>query len=482
MNNNLFKKFLTFSYGSWISLIIGLLSTVISTRILNPEDFGKASMFTLAMNISMTFIIFGSDQAFIRFFYEEDEDKRGGLLYNCLKTPMYLLVISSIIIFAFWEELSIALLDEVNIIVMILLVVGIVFQVIFRFSALVIRMQQKGNLYSILLILQKTISITALVAFYYAIGPRFEIIILSTVLDLILLSIFSIYAERKFWNITNISLKQLVHTSKDITRFGSPLVLTSLIIWLFQSFDKIAIRQWSSLNELGLYAAAFKIVALVNVLQGTFSTFWSPVAYEKFQNEPDNKEFYDKIFKIVSFVMFFVAIISIAGKDVIVYLLGKDYREASNIMPFLVFMPTLYTISEITVVGINFFKKPKWHVLIASIACLVNIFGNWILVPLYGALGASVSTAFSYIIFFILRTQISQMYFRINYNLNKTYLMLFIISIYALFSIITSSFYYNILFGMIVLFLLGILYFKDVKVGYRILKDSKAFDKIRKRS
>jgi O-antigen/teichoic acid export membrane protein len=143
-------------------------------------------------------------------------------------------------------------------------------------------------------------------------------------------------------------------------------------------------------------------------------------------------------------------------------------------------MPILYTISEITVVGINFFKKPKWHVLIASIACIVNIFGNWVLVPLYGALGASVSTAFSYIVFFVLRTQISQIYYKINYNLYKTYLMLMIISAYALFSVITNSFYHNILVGMIVLLALVIFYIKDVKMGYKTLKNLKAFDKIKR--
>ena len=57
-NKSLLKKFLSFSYGSWIGIIIGIVSTPVITRLLTPEDFGKASMFTLALNILMVFVMF----------------------------------------------------------------------------------------------------------------------------------------------------------------------------------------------------------------------------------------------------------------------------------------------------------------------------------------------------------------------------------------------------------------------------------------
>jgi O-antigen/teichoic acid export membrane protein len=480
MSDGLFKKFLTFSYGSWIGLVIGFLGTIITTRILMPEDFGKASMFTLALNVLMIIIMFGTDQSFIRFFYEEEIEKRRGLLYNCIRIPVILSLFLITVLLVLNRTISIWLFEEESLLVVLFLCMGIIAQILYRYSTLVIRMQQKGKLYSNLHIIHKMLSIIILILFYFFLGASYKIIVYSTVINLLIIASIAIWSEKKFWNKKNRKIKNLKHKGIEIVRFGSPLVITILITWLFESFDKIAIRHWSDFNELGLYAAAYKIVALVSVLQTTFSTFWTPVAYEKFENEPEDKKFYEKIFKIVSFTMFLVAIISIAGKDVIVYLLGREYRDASNIMPFLVFMPILYTISEITVVGINFFKKPKWHVLIASIACIVNIFGNWVLVPLYGALGASVSTAFSYIVFFVLRTQISQIYYKINYNLYKTYLMLMIISAYALFSVITNSFYHNILVGMIVLLALVIFYIKDVKMGYKTLKNLKAFDKIKR--
>ncbi|MBS4539287.1 oligosaccharide flippase family protein [Clostridium sp. D2Q-11] len=475
MKDNLLKKFLSFSYGSWIGLVIGFVGTMITTRILSPQDFGKASMFTLVLNISMIFIIFGTDQSFVRFFYEEVEDKRGSLLYNCIKIPLLLTVVVSLVILLFSERVSVFLFEEYNFNVLVVLIIGIIIQVLYRYGTLVIRMQQKGNLFSILEILNRLLSLIIILILYHFLGAKYEIIIYSTVINLFLLTIISIISQSEYWNIRNLRSSQTTHNIKDILHYGSPLVLTMLITWLFQSFDKIAIKQWSSFDELGLYAAAFKIVALLNILKVTFSTFWTPVCYERFENNPDDKHFYEKITRMISFFLFLVAIFSIAGKDIIIYLLGREYKAAANIMPFLVFMPVMYTISETTVIGINFYKKPKWHILIALTSCLINIMGNWLLVPKYGAIGASISTAFSYIVFFTLRTQISLVYYNVNFGLKKIYFMIFIISVYAMYSVVNSNFYLNLLLGGVVILLMSYLYRKDLVNSYKIFNINKLF-------
>ena len=42
--NSLINKFLSFSIGSWISIIIAIVTTPITTRLLSPEEYGKFSM------------------------------------------------------------------------------------------------------------------------------------------------------------------------------------------------------------------------------------------------------------------------------------------------------------------------------------------------------------------------------------------------------------------------------------------------------
>jgi O-antigen/teichoic acid export membrane protein len=454
VQNNLLRKFLVFSYGSVVSLFVGFLGTMITTRILSPDDFGKASMFTLALNVFMIVISFGTDQAFIRFFYEEEEERRPGLLYTCLKIPLTMSLLGLLLLVTLQENVTTFLFGENSVALTVMLGLGIMAQIVYRFSILVIRMKQRANLFSLLEIANRLLNIALIVIFYKYFGADYYIIIYATVTTLVLLTLVAIYCERRFWSFNNITLRNLKHRKLDVLKYGSPLVITLLTTWLFQSFDKIAIRQWSSYEELGLYAAAFKIVGLLNVSKIAFSNFWTPVSYESFEKNPDNKLFFESVTKIVSLVMFLLAVLSIAGKDIMVIILGNEFREASNIVPLLVFMPIMYTLSETTVIGINFYKEPKWHILIGVSACLVNVVGNWLLVPVIGAIGAALSTAFSYIVFFTLRTVISLRYYKVDYDLSRLYLILVSVFVYAIVSVGVLDFYWNIIVGLMFIFLL----------------------------
>jgi O-antigen/teichoic acid export membrane protein len=93
----------------------------------------------------------------------------------------------------------------------------------------------------------------------------------------------------------------------------------------------------------------------------------------------------------------------------------------------------------------------------------VNIVGNWLLVPRYGAVGAAISTAFSYIVFFSMRTFISLRYFKVNYGLKRIYIFTFLIFGYSLFLLSSENLLMNYSFGTSILILLVLSYYKDLR-------------------
>ena len=141
--------------------------------------------------------------------------------------------------------------------------------------------------------------------------------------------------------------------------------------------------------------------------------------------------------RIVSFGMLIIAICMVGGKDFIIFLLGNDYRRAMYIFPFLTFMPVMYTISETTVLGINFQKKTYMHIVVAGVSAAVNFIGNSILVPIYGAKGAAISTGFSYVVLFLVRTIVSRKLYKVDFQLGHLFIgliLLCILTIYASFN------------------------------------------------
>ena len=156
--------------------------------------------------------------------------------------------------------------------------------------------------------------------------------------------------------------------------------------------------------------------------------------------------------------MFAMGISMILVKDVFALILGSKYREAAYIMPYLIFSPVMYTISETTVGGINYLKKSKYHVLIASVACIINLSGNTILVPLIGGKGAAISTGFSYIVFFLMRTIIAEKFYKVGFGIKKVMIITVLTSMYALYNTFVRFNFIAIAGALICYIVLFILY------------------------
>lgn len=465
LSSPLLKKFLSFSFGSWIALAIGFIATPITTRLFTPEEFGKASMFNLAINVLMIFVVLGADQSFVRFYYEENEEKRHLLLRNCIVVPLAVLGMLIPLFFVFENQISIFLFADKLPSLSIFLSFAVFLLLFQRFAVLVIRMDQRGQLFSYIQILMKLSTLVFTVLCFFITGNDFRALIWAQLGMLLLTSIVAFSFGENQWKF---DLRRLDsrHSIKDIFKFSTPLIFTTLVMWLFQSFDRVAIKYFSNLQELGIYVAAFRIIVVLNVIQTTFTTFWTPVSYEHFEKDQNNTAFFENIHVIVSFVMLLIGVLSIMGKDLISLLVGEQYRAASQIMPFLIFMPMMYTISETTVIGIGFKKKTGWAFIISIIVCLANICGNYLLVPLLGGRGAAISTGLSYILFFILRTIVSYRLYPVNYDLKRLTISISLLCFYAIYSTLIDWSLINLLFGFLLIFIVVLLYIQPL-IGIR---------------
>jgi len=203
------------------------------------------------------------------------------------------------------------------------------------------------------------------------------------------------------------------------------------------------------------------------------------MAVEHYTKDKEDKSFYQKGNQVITVIMFFVGISLILIKDVFAILLGEKYREAAYILPFLIFNPIMYTISETTVNGLVFMKKSKLQVVVAVVSCIVNLIGNSILVPIYGCQGAAISTGLSYIVFFTMRTVLSNKYFYVDFKLKKMYLLTAVVCLYALYNTFVKFNLVAVVLYFVCLTVLCSLYWDTIKwgIGYLFSTASKKIAK-----
>jgi len=455
------KRFLTFSIGPIASSAISFITVPLATWLIAPEEFGKASMFSLVLSLFGLAAYLGLDQAFVREF-NTTEDKRTLLLHACLP-PLILSCLASLGILVFSEPLSLLLYGQSSFIGIASLALCLPLTILERFNMQVVRMQERARLYSGISVTRQSIYALFMVGFLYTMRSFLGILIATTLASL-LISVALTWMNRGLWNHSGLELdKELL---QRLLAFGLPLVPANIIGWLFAGMDRLALRTWSDFTQIGLYATGFKIAGVFLIAQSAFCTFWIPTAYRWYENKEAPEKF-ERVSNTVSALMCLAGIIVIISRHLLILIFNSRYSAASVLVPFLIFYPILYTISETTALGIAFCRKTVLTLIITVTCATINGIGNAILVPLYGALGAAVSTAIAYFAFFWLRTILSGLVW-IKMETQTHAVNIVILSIGAILSLLEADGFIFFVF-LIETGLFGILLFYNRKVLFPLL-------------
>ena len=142
--------------------------------------------------------------------------------------------------------------------------------------------------------------------------------------------------------------------------------------------------------------------------------------------------------------------------------LGAEYRNTAKIFVFLLFVPVLYTVSETTCLGIEFSKKTIYNLWLTIISVIINLLGNYLLIPKFGAEGAAITTCISYIVWFWLRTLFSRKLW-LKFRLEKYMLNILLLLSFCLNMLIWNNKIFEVSIFIIILVFNGLLVYKSLK-------------------
>jgi len=470
LENSFFKHFLKIGMGTFVSMFLGLITTPIITRIVSPDIYGKLSIFNMYVGIFVMILCLGLDQSLVRYFYVEDNlDYKRELLFKCIVFPILITEILSIIFFCL--RINHMIKFEFSNQITILLCMQTLLQLIYRFSLLIVRLEYNSNLYSALTILSKILYVgLVLILLYNHKMDYFNCLVWATVLSTALCLFVSIIKQRSIWCLHKIRIPMIKMKFAELINYGWPFIISMGITQLFQALDKISLNKYCSYTDVGVYSSAMTLVNIFAIVQTSFNSLWGPMAIEHYETKREDTSFYKDANQYITIIMFFLGFSLIFVKDIFAFLLGTSYRDAAYILPFLIFNPIMYTISETTVQGIVFMKKTKMNIVIGAISCLVNYVGNSLLVPALGCKGAAISTGISYIVFGVLRTCISNHYFYIDFSLGRFAIITLVAILFAGYNTFFKFNYFTIILYIVSIIILIVLYKKYIKKGFIYLR------------
>lgn len=416
------KTILAYAVGPIGSAILSFASLPLIAWFFSVEDVGKMAIFNVIVSLSTLVFCLGLDQSFVREYHGYKNKEQ---LLKLTITPGGALLAIVIICVLIYDPLSISRLifDTSSLSLTILAIICFSSQYFSRFLSLILRMQDRALAYSMSQLLPKLFFVVFLLLGVIS-GESRDLQQLLSAYTLSTCLVFFIYLfnTRSDW-LPAIVVKTDLSQLRPLLYFGVPLIFGSLASWGLNVADKIFLRYYSSFAELGVYSVTMSVAAVATLFSGIFNTIWAPLVYRWLsEGRVDIKKIEDISEHVLSAVYF-----AITGCGLFAWitphLLPKQYAAIEYLLPICLLPPLLYTLSEVTSVGIAIARKTIFSMLASLMAMLLNLVGNYLLVSRFGAIGAASSTLISFFVFYILRTEFSKRNWQAIAT-TKTYLVL----------------------------------------------------------
>lgn len=196
--------------------------------------------------------------------------------------------------------------------------------------------------------------------------------------------------------------------SKDVIAHLKPnliLFIPVLATSIFQYTDKIMLGRFIDNSTVGHYSYAEHILNIPLSIITATCTVAMPRITNMLSQKDDNsaEKLFERCFYITSIleIAMFFGVAAVSNRFIPLYL-GEDFFETAKLLTLLsIVIPLSGTANVIRTMLLIPNSRDKLYILSIVIGALINVGGNLILMPIYGARGACISTIASYAIVMI---------------------------------------------------------------------------------
>ncbi len=212
--------------------------------------------------------------------------------------------------------------------------------------------------------------------------------------------------------------------------FAVPLIPAQLSFWAISYADRRVLLQFTNLTEVGIYAVAVKLSALMVLATSAFQLAWGPFAYAH-AREPGSGRTFSRVLTLYTAVAAFLGLaIGLFAPEALAWLVPSAYAGAAAPGGLLVFGAVAFGGYAIVGVGANLAERPELQAWCAAAAAVVTIGLAIALVRPFGLLGVAVATLAGFLVSSVLLYASSQRVFPLPYRGVRA-LFLFLLAITA---------------------------------------------------
>jgi len=363
-----------------VSAIVGVISFPLMTRHLSVDDYGIIGLITASTTLAVAFGKLGIQHAIVRYYAESMLDKRGQNLLSFNTTVFTLFAGLSTIVFLLWLGLGNLIIprfiDNPGIASYFTIVsLFIVLRMVGSVNWNLLRARQQSQHVSRSTIIGRC-SYLALALLLLA-TDQFNLYFLlaAFVLAEAAAVCYASYAYRPHFSF------QFSEYSTQLTgrllRFGLPLMVLESLTLLLRLIDRYMIGSFLDEKQLGLYAASYNLSSYIEiVITASLAAAIRPMYTQIWEADGEN-----------------------ATRSFLSNGPSDRYQSGTSIIPYIATMILIDGALIFLSAGQYFIGSTNTILFWGIVAGIVNLFGNYFMIPRFGIEGAAATTLFAFLVF-----------------------------------------------------------------------------------
>lgn len=384
--------------GFWYALdnisniLYMMCSSIVVARTFGPEFLGKLSHVQAVSAILMMLPILGLDQILLKYVISSKENKNY-LYTNTLILQACGWFLYALLIFVYFQITSDFAEYE-------FIIISITLNTLFvRLSIFQFEFQSTFNskeIFKANFLSRIIASVYVFFLIYFQIDPEFVIfyfMIQSVLFALLITRMFFRYKVYEFK--LNINNDLMIRMLKE----SWPLILSSFVVSIYMQADVLMIEKFIGIEKVGAYSAVTKLIIPLGFVGVIISNVLYPLLVDVMNN---NKLLYVKYLNLSVRVCYFFSIsfflfVHFFSAEIVFFVYGDRFAESAILLKtmsvIIVFIIPATMISKILIVQ----DSTKIELMKTSVAAVVNVTLNYLLIPRLGLAGAVSASIAAYV-------------------------------------------------------------------------------------
>ncbi len=195
-------------------------------------------------------------------------------------------------------------------------------------------------------------------------------------------------------------------------RYGLPLVPSGIALSGLALVDRVLLSRLADLDDVGRYAAASRLAAVLTLAAVAFTTAYTPFLLALHAEDPAaERELRGRVLTYLCTALFLLALAIGLFADELLHILAPGFGSVAPAAVVLLLGVALAGIGAVALAGIQIARATGAIARHSGVALVVNVVACLILIPPFGTTGAAVATALGYVV-------LTALYFRTSQRLD----------------------------------------------------------------